>query len=107
MVQETSIPGGEIDLEARRLAEAHRDFAPSTKEILFFDSQNHDLIRLLEVSPEVPPCEQLFPVSFDPAPGMKYPSVVIVVAQEDFDKLKTGSLSLPQGWGQMTAGRPV
>ena len=65
------------------------------------------MIRLLEISSEVPPCGCLFPVSFEPAEGMKYPSTVIVVAQEDFDKLKESKINLPQGWGNMADGKQI
>ena len=52
----------EIVNEAKALAAAHRRFDPSTTEILFFDSTGHDMIRLLEISSEVPPSGCLFPV---------------------------------------------
>ncbi len=97
----------EITNEAKTLAEAHRKFDPSTTDILFFDSASHDMIRLLEISSDLPPCGCLFPVSFEPAEGMKYPSTVIVVAQEDFDKLKANKINLPQDWGNMANAKRI
>ncbi len=97
----------EIAKEARLLAEAHRDFDPSTKKIYFFGSAPHDMIRLLEISSDVPPCGCLFPVSFEPAEGMKYPSTIIVIAQEDFDKLMEDKIELPPDWGSMKSAREI
>ena len=97
----------EIAKEAKQLAEAHRQFDPSTTTILFFDSEHHDMIRLLEISSDVPASGCLFPVTFEPAKGMKYPSTIIVVAQEDFNKLKSSIINLPHGWGNMASGKPI
>ena len=97
----------EITKEAKQLAEAHRSFDPNTTEILFFDSVRHDMIRLLEISSDVPASGCLFPVTFEPAEGMKYPSTIIVVAQEDFDKLKDSKISLPQGWGSIATAKAI
>jgi hypothetical protein len=56
-------------------------------------------IKLLEVNANTVPSGVL-PVSFGPAPasGITYPSTIVEVSPEEFDKIKNEELKLPHGW---------
>ena len=93
--------------EARRLANSHFEIDPLTTRIFLFPSENNERINLLEVTTDVPPSGCLFPISFEPSQDMKYPSSIILVAQDDFLKIKDGSLPLPKGWGGKDCGLEI
>ena len=40
------------------------------------------------------------PIQFGPAfaSGIAFPSIIVEVTPEEFDRLQTGELSLPEGW---------
>ncbi len=56
-------------------------------------------IKLLEVNSNTIPSGVL-PVQFGPAPasGIPYPSVIVEVSPEEFQKIQTEELKLPKGW---------
>ncbi|HEV3257149.1 MAG TPA: hypothetical protein VG013_09740, partial [Gemmataceae bacterium] len=56
-------------------------------------------IKLLEVNANTIPSGVL-PVSFGPAPasGVPYPSVIVEVSPEEFNKIQAHELPLPKGW---------
>jgi hypothetical protein len=56
-------------------------------------------IKLLEVNANTVPSGVL-PVHFGPAPasGIPYPSVIVEVSPEEFDKIQAEELKLPKGW---------
>ena len=91
----------------RFLATAHREADPSTTEI--FLAPGEDEIRLIEISREIPPSGEVFPVSFNPDPekGMHYASSVILINPEEWEEVKAGELTLPTGWGNPNTFRPI
>lgn len=56
-------------------------------------------IKLLEVNANTV-ASGVLPVQFGPAPasGIPYPSIIIEVSPEEFEKIKTQELKLPKGW---------
>ena len=56
-------------------------------------------IKLLEVNSNTVPSGVL-PVQFGPAPasGIPYPSTIVEVSPEEFEKIKAKELKLPKGW---------
>jgi hypothetical protein len=56
-------------------------------------------IKLLEVN-ENTVASGVMPLYFGPAPasGIPYPSVIIEVTPDEFEKIKKQELKLPQGW---------
>lgn len=56
-------------------------------------------IKLLEVNANTVPSGVL-PVQFGPAPasGIPYPSVIVEVSPEEFQKIQQEELKLPKGW---------
>lgn len=56
-------------------------------------------IKLLEVNAETVASGAL-PVSFGAAPnsGVPYPSIIVEVSPEEFAKIQTREIKLPQGW---------
>lgn len=94
---------------ARELAEAHRKFEPWIVRIrrikMAAKEDRLEPIKLLEVNPNTPPAG-IVPVAFGTVNGVPYPSVVVEVTPDEYDRLAEGELSLPAGWvlGEMLFG---
>ncbi len=84
---------------ALKLAEAHRAEDPDTKGVYLAEAS--DEIRLVEVSGSVETAGEVLPYRFNAQPDedIPYPSVVILVSVEEWDKLNSGELELPTDWG--------
>ncbi len=56
-------------------------------------------IKLLEVNTNTV-ASGVLPVQFGPAPasGIPYPSIIVEVSPEEFERIKTHELKLPKGW---------
>ena len=85
---------------AQELAVAHREADTNTTTIMLFPSSQNDEIHLLEVSTTAPTTGEVLPFGFaaDPAHGVEYPSVVILLSPEEWQQVEHGALSLPTGW---------
>jgi hypothetical protein len=85
---------------ALELADAHRRSDSSTTVIKWFPNAQQDQIRLLEVSSEAPTTGEVLSFAFasDPASGVDYPSIVILLSPEEWQQVQRGKLSLPPGW---------
>jgi hypothetical protein len=92
----------EKDEVARQLAEAHRTMEPTISRIVRLMSDReqdaHEPVKLLEVNAATSP-SGIVPVAFtaDP-PRVPYPSVIVEVTEEEYGRINTGSLPLPEGW---------
>lgn len=93
--------------EARELAKSHYEIDPLTTKIVLFPSKDNNRINLLEVTSDVPPSGCLFPISFVPDKDMEYPRSIILVAQEDYEKIKNGEILLPEDWGKQDRGQEI
>ena len=89
-----------LNAVARELAEAHREADKKTTTIKLFPSSQQEEIHLLEVSAAAPTTGEVLPFGFaaDPAHGVDYPSVVILLSPEEWQQVEHGDLSLPSGW---------
>lgn len=85
---------------ARDLANAHREADPATTTIKFFPSARQNEVCLVEVSSDAPTTEEVMPFRFAASNGngVEYPSVVILLSPVEWEKVKVGDLSLPEGW---------
>lgn len=85
---------------AKELAQAHRKYDPATTLIKFFPSAQNGRIQLLEVSTSAPTTDEVLPFGYgsDPANGVDYPSVVILLSPEEWQHVQDGKLALPVGW---------
>jgi hypothetical protein len=63
------------------------------------ESRATEPIKLLEVSTTTP-STGIMPLGFGPSPssGVPYPSVIIEVSPEEFERIKSHDLELPDGW---------
>lgn len=84
---------------AEELAAAHKHEDPETTAV--FLAAALDEVRLVEVSGSVGTSGEVLPYRFaaQPAKGIKYPSVVILLSPEEWSQVQDGRLSLPAGWG--------
>ena len=89
-----------IDQVATELARAHREADNATTLIKLFASDRQDEIHLLEVSTSAPTSGEVLPFKFapDPANGVDYPSIVILLSPTEWQQVERGELELPQGW---------
>lgn len=84
---------------AKELAEAHRKEDPSTRAV--FLAEDPAEVHLVEVSGSVATSGEVLPFRFAARPelGVPYASVVILLSEEEWDRVERGDLALPPGWG--------
>jgi hypothetical protein len=84
---------------AKELAEAHRKEDPETKAV--FLAENLAEVRLVEVSGSVSTSGEVLPFRFAPRPdlGVPYASVVLLLSEDDWERIERGELALPPDWG--------
>lgn len=93
------------DEQAIQLAQAHFAVEPGITRIfrLFggpdVESKHDEPIMLLEVNRDTIP-SGIMPLQFAPAPasGIHFPSVIVEVTPEEFEKITRQELKLPLGW---------
>ena len=85
---------------AKTLAAAHQKEDPATTLVLL--SNNDEEVRLIEVSGSIGTTGEVLPFRFAPSPkeGIDYPSVVILLSEEDWRRVEKGELKLPVGWAE-------
>lgn len=87
----------------QRLAHRHYLFEPNITEIREIVSDSNspadEPIRLLEVNENTVP-SGVMPLGFDafPESGVPYPSVIVEVTPEEYERIKSNELKLPVGW---------
>lgn len=90
------------DEVAQLLAEAHRETDPSIRRIVrllsALENEQREPVKLLEVNPMTSP-SGILPVAFgaDP-PSVPFPSVVVEVTEDEYQRIVDGTLALPSGW---------
>jgi len=86
---------------ALALAKAHVEVEPSIRCVYRILSEREEdaqePIKLLEVNPETPP-SGIVPVAFGQARDIPYASIVVEVTPEEFERILSGHLNLPEGW---------
>jgi hypothetical protein len=89
---------------ARRLAEAHFHVDPGLTSIYRLVAPDREAsatepIKLLEVSNETP-ASGVMPISFGPhmPSGIIFPSVIVEVTPEEFERIQRREMPLPHGW---------
>src|SRR4051794_33325515 len=93
------------EIVANRLAQRHYQFEPDITEIRTIyapdpcESFPNVPIKLLEVNANTVP-SGILPLRFDavPASGITYPSVIVEVTPEEYERIKRNELPLPHGW---------
>lgn len=99
------------DEEALELARKHYQIEPGMTQIFrITGSEDAELrpnepIKLLEVNENTVPYG-IMPIQFGPSPasGLHYSSIILEVTPEEFEKIQTNELKLPNGW---TVGEPI
>lgn len=91
------------DVVAQSLARFHYSTQPEITEIFRLNAPHSEEwlaepIKLLEVNPDTVPTG-IMPLTFPPIPASGcYPSVVVEVTPDEFAKVRSGELPLPNGW---------
>lgn len=93
------------DAEAQKLAEAHYHVEEGITQIFRItrsagvEVRPNEPIKLLEVNRFTIP-SGVMPLQFGSVPesGIHYPSVIVEVTPEEFERIKTNDLKLPDGW---------
>ena len=99
------MPDTDRDEAAKKLAEAHFEIEEGISHIFRIRQSVEaevvpsEPIRLLEVNANTIP-SGIMPIGFGPSLtiGVPYPSVILEVTPEEFDRITTHELSLPSGW---------
>ena len=95
----------EKEVVARRLADLHYHIEPYLTRIFALqgspesESRPDSPIKLLEVNASTPP-SGILPLHFSAAPesGIPYPTVIVEVTPEEFERIERNELRLPDGW---------
>jgi hypothetical protein len=90
---------------AKELARRHYQIEDGLKQVIRFSGAIHvevvrgEPIKLLEVNENTVP-SGVMPLYFGPAPadGIPYPSVIVEVTPDEYEKIKAQELKLPKGW---------
>ena len=87
---------------ATELAHRHFDLVQGVEQIFLLkktgtESSSTEPIKLLEVNRETVACG-IMPVYFGPSREVPYPLVVLDVTPREFNRLRKGKLTLPDGW---------
>jgi hypothetical protein len=93
------------DEVAKKLAHKHYDIEPGITRIFKLRDRpelevlSNTPIKLLEVNVDTAP-SGIMPLYFGPVPnsGIPYPSVIVEVTPEEFERIKVHELKLPDGW---------
>jgi hypothetical protein len=96
---------GDKALQAQLLADIHYSVEDGITKIFRItggddiEAQPHEPIKLLEVNRNTIPTG-VMPLYFAPTPasGVHFPSIIIEVTPEEFDKIQAQELGLPSGW---------
>lgn len=85
---------------AQYLAQCHKQADPGTHTVYLATDPVGSEVRLVEVSSTAPDTDEVFAVYFD-AQGddVPYPSGVVLLSDQEWEKVKAGHLPLPEGWG--------
>jgi len=105
MIREIHEIAADRTAAAKELAKKHYQAEAGLEKVIRLtrraevESLPAEPIKLLEVNAKTIPCGVL-PVSFGPAPasGILYPSVIVEVSPEEFAKIQSQELQLPEGW---------
>ncbi len=90
---------------AKDLARKHYEIEPGTTRIFKLRDQpdveqlSSTPIKLLELNIDTTP-SGIMPLYFGPVPssGIPYPSVIVEVTPDEFERIKVRELKLPEGW---------
>ena len=93
------------DEEAKELAEKHYQVEAGLTHVIRISGsaevefRPNEPIKLLEVNENTVP-SGIMPIQFGPSPasGFHYPSVIVEVTPDEFAKIQTGELRLPNDW---------
>jgi len=93
------------DEVAKKLAHKHYDIEPGITRIFKlrdkpeFEGLSSAPIKLLEIKIDTAP-SGFMPLYFGPVPGsgIPYPSVILEVTPDEFERIKSQELKLPEGW---------
>jgi len=94
------------DEEAIELAKKHYQIEEGLTHVIRINESSNvkvvepdERIILLEVNTNTVPAG-IMPLQFSPVPsaGIHYPSVIMEVTPDEFEKIQTGELKLPNDW---------
>ena len=89
------------DQVALDLAESHAAVEPSIIKIVRIqgtqEGDESEPIKLLEVNSDTV-ADGIVPIIFGRSPGVPYPSDVIDITPEEFERVQAKELQLPEGW---------
>lgn len=93
------------DEEAKELAKKHYQVEAGLTHVIRIggtadvELRPNEPIKLLEVNENTIPAG-IMPIQFGPSPaaGVHYSSVIVEVTPDEYERIRTGELRLPDGW---------
>jgi hypothetical protein len=98
-----AIKRAQLEESANELARRHYQVEPGLTHVILFSGSptlaTAEPIKLLEVNTNSASLG-VMPLGFGPAPeaGIRFPSVIIEVTPDEFEKIEAKELPLPHGW---------
>ncbi|MCW5775208.1 MAG: hypothetical protein KIS87_02005 [Phycisphaeraceae bacterium] len=91
----------DYDEAVKSLAREHASVDPSIKRIISYDDPDRRVVRFIEVSDaELPPENGLVSaVRFGKSDAFPFVVEVALLSEEDWRRVESGSLRLPESWG--------
>lgn len=88
---------------ARHLAQLHKATDPDLAKVFFVDDPAKKEVRLVEVTGSVGTTGEVMPIRFaaDPSAGATFPTVLVLLSEEEYALLGTKELSLPDDWTEL------
>jgi len=93
-----------IEETAKELAQRYAtDFGGEYLTSVWWEPNDNE-VRLIEVNEGAPSIDAIFPFNYEPDPenGIDYKVVVVLASGDEWDKVQTGEIALPDGWNKDT-----
>ena len=84
------------------MALEHGEGQPPDVQIIEFCDPEEQTVRLLEISDAFPTTNEAWAMRFPPSADFGYRSEFIIVTPEEWEKVQSGEIALPEGWAGLT-----
>ena len=88
----------QIEEVVRRMAREHFEIEDGVEQIIWFRDGSHDEIRLIEVNRNTIPEGKILTFYHGPTPEYPIPTIVGDVTPDEWERVKSGAIALPEGW---------
>lgn len=95
LTQYASPVGHDKHSVAKKLISTHFDVEPNLERVLYFETEDDDLITLLEVSGSTPASGSIEAFVFSPTKGVPFSTRIAEITPDEYERFRTDP---PGGW---------